>query len=267
MKQKPLFDKPLTLTPKQILFYKEHGFLAVENVLSNDECDKAVEVFDLHRQKIGDQEFKGIMNLDRVDYWAHIYAPHEKWIHTYVKQMLVKHPAVVTGLEILQQRNVGCVVNLQSMFLFKKVGSPYAKQAWNPHQDNLYPRARKRGAYITANLVFSDQNKENGGMYIYPGSHQEPLLKAKLVQSFQEKPGQNPGHDVSESLPEKYKNKRCDLIMKKGTVLFLDGHCVHGSYSNNSPDCDRPMLLIPYITNGYKFKPGAVGKRRELPTR
>lgn len=266
MRQKSLFDRPLILTPDQVKFYDENGFLIVENVLAGDECDKAVDVFDGHRIKIGDEDYKGIMNLDRADYWLGVYGPNERWVHTYVKQMLVKHPAVVTGLEILQRRNVGCVVNLQSMFLFKKAGSPYAGQAWNPHQDNVYPRA-EQGAYITANLVFSDQDKENGCMFIYPGSHVEPLLEAEFVNSFQEKPGQNPGHDVTKSLPDRYRNKKIDIPMKRGSVLFLHGHCIHGSYPNISPNRDRPMLLIPYITNGYKFIAGNTGKRKELPIR
>lgn len=266
MRQKPLFDQALVLTPDQIKFYDENGFLVVENVLADDECDQAVDVFDRHRRKVGDNDYKGIMNLDRADYWSHIYKPNERWVNTYVKQMLVKHPAVVTGLEILQRRKVGCVVNVQSMFLFKKAGSPYAGQAWNPHQDNAYPRA-KQGAYITANLAFSDQDPENGCMFIYPGSHKESLLEAEFVKSFQEKPGQNPGHDVTKSLPNKYRDKRIDLPMKKGSVLFLDGHCVHGSYPNVSKDRSRPMLLIPYLANGYKFIAGKVGQRKELPIR
>lgn len=266
MKQGPLFDKPLILTQEQISLYDRNGFLVVPDVLSDSECDFAVEIFDRHRRKIRDRDYKGIMNLERVDYWSHIYEPSDRWIHVYVRQMLIKHPAVVTALETLQRRNAGCVVNLQSMFLFKKAGSTYARQAWNPHQDNAYPKAKK-GAYITANFVFSDQDKENGCMYIYPGSHKEPLLKAKFVKSFQEEPGKNPGHDVTGSLPQKYKSKKIDLPMKSGAILFLDGHCVHGSYPNNSPNRDRPMLLVPYLTHGYKFVSGQTGQRKEYPIR
>lgn len=265
MRQKPLFDTPEVLTKEQIEFYHDNGFLIV-NLLSHSECDKAVEVFDYFRTRIDDQEYKGIMNLDRPDYCLDRYGLREDWVHMYVKQMLIKHPSVVTGLEILQNRNVGCVVNVQSMFLFKKAGSPYAKQAWNPHQDNVYPKAKK-GAYITANLVFSDQDVENGCMYIYPGSHKEPLLPYEARKSFHEGKGENPGHDVSKSIPKKYRDKRIDVPMKKGDVLFLDGHCVHGSYPNISKDRDRPMLLIPYLTNGFKFIPGQVGQRKELPIR
>lgn len=271
MEQKLLFDQPSVLTQEQVRFYIENGFVVAENVLSEKECDQAVTIFDIFRQILGDKEYKGIMNLDQIDYWSHLCKPENyalfRWIHNYVKQMLVKHPAIVTGLEILQGTEVGGVVNLQSMFLFKRAGSPFAKQAWNPHQDNAYPQA-EHGAYITANLVFSDQDPENGGMYIYPGSHAESLLESEKRNSFHEKPGEeNPGHDVSKSLPEEYKDKKTDLIMKKGSVLFLHGHCVHGSYPNNSSYRDRPMLLIPYLTNGHKFVPGKIGQRKELPIR
>lgn len=266
MRQKPLFDCPPVLTPEQIQFYHDNGFVAV-NILSDGECDKAVEVFDYYRSRIGDLEYKGIMNLDRPEYCQRHYGVREDWVHMYVKQMLIKHPAVVTGLEILQGRDFGCVVNVQSMFLFKKAGSPYSKQSWNPHQDNVYPRT-EQGAYITANLVFSDQDPENGGMCVYPGSHKEALLEARFVQSFRETPGQNPGHDLSENpiFKEKYARKGVDLLIKKGCVLFLDGHCIHDSYKNKS-NRDRPMLLIPYLTNGYRFEPGKTGERTELPIR
>ncbi len=264
MRQKPLFDRPSVLSWEQIDFYHANGFVAV-NLLSSRECDAAVEVFDEYRKLIGDLEYKGIMNLDRPDYCLEHYGVREDWIHMYVKQMLIKHPSVVTGLEILQGRNVGCVANVQSMFLFKKAGSP---QAWNPHQDNIYPRA-KHGAYITANLVFTDQDKENGCMFIYPGSHKEKLLKVRKMKSFHEEKGQKPGHDVSNDpiFETKYAGREVDIPMKKGDVLFLHGNCIHGSYPNNSKDRDRPMLLIPYLTNGYKFRPGKVGKRTELPIR
>ena len=268
MEQKPLFDQPPVLTQEQTDFYHENGFVTV-NILSHDECYKAIEVFDYYRRLTDDKDYKGIMNLDQPEYCAKEYGIREPWIHMYVKQMLVKHPAVVTGLEILQGVGIGCVVNVQSMFLFKKAGTKYGKeQAWHPHQDNSYPKA-KQGAYITANLVFTDQDVENGCMFIYPGSHKEPLLAYEARKSFREGQGERPGNDLSNNqvFQEKYEGKHIDIPMKKGDVLFLDGHCIHGSYPNVSPDRDRPMLLIPYLTNGYEFIPGKVGQRKELPIR
>ncbi len=150
------------------------------------------------------------------------------------------------------------------MFLFKKSHSP---QAWNPHQDNAYPRA-PYGMYLTGNIPFANQDLENGCMYIYPGSHQEGLLEAEYFKSFHEQPGKNPGHDVSKSLPTEY--EKVDLPLKKGSLLILHGNVVHGSYPNNS-DRDRPMFLIPYGTKGISqqsnFIPGKTGDRKEISLR
>ncbi len=227
------------LTAEQVRFYSDNGYLVVDEVVSHEDCDRALKIFESR----ADEKFAGIMNLDREV--AEIRA-------------MMKHPKIVTILNTLQNAEV---VGLQTMFLFKKAGSPYAEQAWNPHQDNAYPQARW-GAYLTGNIPFADQYPENGGMYIYPGSHKEALLPNVKVKSFQEDSGTNPGHCVD--VPSKY--KKVDLLMKKGCVLILHGNVIHGSYPNKSKR-DRPMLLIPYITKGSEFISGNVAQRTEIPLR
>ncbi|MBI2118331.1 MAG: phytanoyl-CoA dioxygenase family protein [Elusimicrobia bacterium] len=228
------------LTQSQIQFYHENGYLIVENILSNHDCDLALKIFEEH----ANNSYSGIMNLDRK-----------------VKEIrdIMKHPEIVNLLETLQNAEV---IGLQTMFLFKRVNSPYALQAWNPHQDNAYAQA-PWGAYITGNIPFADQDPENGGMYIYPGSHKEDILPNVTVKSFHEQPGTNPGHSVK--IPEKY--KKVDLYLKKGSILMLHGNVIHGSYPNLSKTRSRPMLLIPYLTKGAKFIPGNVAQRMEIPLR
>ena len=143
----------------------------------------------------------------------------------------------------------------------------YAHKEWNPNKDNAYPRA-PWGMYLTGNIPFADQDKENGCMYIYPGSHLENLLPAEFFKSFLEEPGKNPGHDVSKSLPSDY--TKVDLPMKKGSLLILHGNVVHGSYPNRS-NRDRPMILIPYGTKGISQQPNFIpcktGDRKEISLR
>lgn len=241
------------LNREQILFYRRNGYLVVPNVLTSKQCDKMNKIFEKRALEINretgkpfDPEYKGIMNLDR---------------HDHRVRDLLCHYKIVLVLDALQDAEV---VGLQSMFLFKKAGST---QAWNPHQDNLYPRA-PHGMYLTGNIPFADQDQENGCMYIYPGSHQEDLLDAKKFKSFREETGKNPGHDVSKSLPSDY--KKIDLPMEKGSLLILHGNVVHGSYPNKSKR-DRPMLLIPYGTKGItqhpNFIPGKTGRREEFSLR
>jgi len=228
------------LTREQKVFYRRNGYLVVDGILPPAECDAALKIFEQH----ADKDYLGIMNLDR---------------KVEAIRNIMKDPKIVKILETLQDAEV---VGLQTMFLFKKLGSPYAKQAWNPHQDNAYPLARW-GAYVTANIPFEDQDQENGCIVIYPGSHVDDVLPNEQVKSFQEAPGSRPGHCVQ--VPPEY--KKVDLILKKGSVLILHGNVIHESYPNTSKDRSRPMLLIPYITKGESFIPGKTAQRMEIPLR
>ena len=212
----------------------------MEGVFSSSECDKLLETFERHANK----DFAAILNLDRE-------IPEARAV--------MKNPKIVSILETLQGENV---VGLMSQVLFKKAGSPYASQAWNPHQDNAYPQGRP-GAYITINLFLADADPENGGMYIYPGSHREPLLPFEPVKSYREDLGANPGNIVK--VPEKY--KRADVIVKKGGMLVLNGQVIHGSYPNRSKTRSRPLFSISYITEGEDFIPGKNANRMVIPLR
>ena len=260
-----VFDKPLELNQEQLKFYADNGYLVVPNVLSSEECNKAVDLFEYHAQRSNNTRYQGVMNLDRPEEWTHIYGKHEQWIHTYVSQMLMKHPAMVTVLETIQRVEPGGVVAMQTMFLYKKARTDYTAQSWNPHQDGAYHGA-PIGGTLTGNFAFTDQDKENGCMFIYPGSHKEGFLESEKMKSFHEDPGKRPGHDVTKSIPEKYRGQEVNLYLKKGSILILHGAVVHGSYSNIS-DRDRPMLLIPYKTKGLPFSVGNAGKRKEIPIR
>src|SRR3989338_9323140 len=263
-----MFDRPIELTPEQIRLYDDKGYLVVENIFSSEECEDAIAIFERHARLAGDIEFKGVMNLDRPEEWTHVYKPNEKHVHQYVRHVLLKHPAIVTILEILQRTEPGGVVLMQSMFLYKKARSLYNEQAWNPHQDGIY-HGSPVGGTLTANIVLTDPDKENGGMFIYPGSHKEGFLEPEKKKSFHEGRGNRPGHDLSNHpiFKEKYSGKEIDLIMKAGSVLFLHGCVIHGSYSNRSENRDRPMLLSPYKTQGLSFISGEKGKRMEIPIR
>lgn len=250
-------------------FYQNNGFLVVEKIFTSGECDDIVAVFERYARP----DHRGIMNLDRgfIEYEEVIDGKEIiEIVDVDLKDSaaiwgVMRRPSIVTILDILQQ---GETVALQSMFLFKKVGTRYASQAWNPHQDNAYPLA-DYGLYITGNITLTDQDPENGGMYIYPGSHKEPVLPNEKMKSYQEDAGENPGHRVE--VPEKFLNCKTNLIIKKGSVLFLHGNVIHGSYPNLSKDRSRPMFSIPYgtkgITRGKTFLVGRKGKRKEMSLR
>jgi len=252
----------ISFSEKDVYFYDDNGYMVVENMLSPDMCEEAVSIY----KKYALPDYRGIMNLERgiIEYRDYAVTKGGVSITAVMKVEdkdaefiwdIIRHPSIVAALEALQEATV---INLQSMFLFKEANTPYAAQAWNPHQDGAYPRAQY-GMYITGNLCFTDQDKENGCMYIYPGSHREPILLNEPVQSFHEKLGSQPGHRVK--VPEKYLAKKTDLIMAQGSVLFLHANVIHGSYPNVSPTRSRYMLLVPYGTKGIASNPGFISGR------
>lgn len=226
-----------SLTKEQIRSYHEEGYLIVENVFSSEECDFLLQLCEKH----ADKNYSAILNLDR---------------RVSELRNLLKDPRLVAMLEAFE----GEVVGVMSQVLFKKVGSPYASQAWNPHQDNSYPQV-EGGVYITINAYLADSDPENGGLYMFPGSHKAGLLPCAPTVSYREIPGTNPGNTVQ--VPEKYKS--VDLRTRKGDVLFIHGLVVHGSYPNRSNSRSRPLLQLCYVTKGAKFIPGKNANRTVIP--
>lgn len=236
--------KPFALTLEQVRFYRKNGYLIIEDVVSLEDCDKANSIFERFAELVEDTEYKGRMNFDRES--THIHA-------------LFTHLKIVAILRLLRGKPKGGVIGLQTMFLYKKAGSHYATQAWNPHQDNSYTKL-PFGTYLTANLPFTNQDPENGGMYIYPGSHKGGLFECEKLPSFREKPEDNPGNRVK-YIPKKY--SKVDLYLKKGSVLILHGDVIHGSYPNLTKNRDRPMLLMVYADKGVPFPRGGNANRQE----
>ena len=228
------------LTQEEIRSYKDNGYLVVEGLFTFEECDNILKVC----KSRADKDFSAILNLDR---------------EVPALRNVMKDPRIVQILEILQGAEV---VGLMSQILFKEAGSPYAEQAWNPHQDNAYPQARD-GAYITINLFLRDADPENGGMYIYPGSHREGTLPFEPTVSYREKKGTNPGNSCK--VAPQY--KKVDLIIPPGGMLIMNSNVIHGSYPNRSGTRSRPLFSISYITRGEKFVPGNTAKRAEIPLR
>ena len=211
-----------------VSFYRENGFLTFP-CFEEGECDSLLTVL----KAFTGSDFAPVMNVDRSVPW--------------VSNNFVKHPFIVSALEQLQGKEV-CA--LMSQVIFKKSGTRYAEQAWNPHQDNSYPKARP-GTYITINIFLEDADKENGCLYIYPGSQKEGLMPFEPKLSYREKSGDNPGNVVV--VPEKY--KKVDLVVRKGDILIMCGETIHGSYANKSTR-DRPLFSISYVNFGEPFWPG-----------
>jgi len=248
------------LTEEQILFYRENGYLIVNDVLTAEEA----RTYNQYIRRHANRDFAAIINPDR---YEDLHTQDERVksdltieeIQETVEfsQYVMKHPDIVAILERLQEKEV---IGLSSQFIFKEALSSYSSQAWLPHQDGWYP-GDKKGEYITINWFLRDTDVENGTIYVYPGSNKVGLQDASPRKSFREDPGSNPGSDCE--IPEEYLDKKTDVIIPGNSVVILHGHCIHGSYPNNS-NRSRPWYSCCYITKGEDYLVGKNAKRKEI---
>ena len=227
------------LSKNQYDFYHDNGYVVIDGLFSDAECDRVYELFCSH----ADSDFSAIINLDREVEELHL---------------VMKMPKVVSIVEgLLDSEAYG----LMTQMLFKQVGSSYANQAWVIHQDNAYHQ-NQNGATLTINISCKDSDVETGTLYVYPGTHKEGILPFQPKKSFREEKGDQPGNPLI--LPDKYLDKKTNVIMKKGDMLILHGNCVHGSYPNTSTTKSRPLYSITYIKKGESFVVGKNANRKEF---
>lgn len=263
------------LSKKQIFFYKENGYLIIPKVLTSQQCDEYLKQIKKH----ANMDFAAIMNPDRFEFL--IAQTFENIIfgldlsEKINKVQDCKKTAKMTfdimaneyAVSILEKIQNTKVVGLMSQMLFKEANTRYAKQAWNPHQDNVYVQnnsTKNNGyttQYITTNFFLNDADEKNGSLYIYPGSHKYGIYESEKKISYREKGDSNPGNEISNKILSKFDKTNCTF--KKGDLLVLNGNCIHGSYPNES-NISRPLLSVSYISKGEDFVSGKNAQRKEI---
>jgi len=276
------FYKPgndVKLSQERLDFYNKNGYLVIGNLFSIEECDEILRKINRHM----DENYSCILNFHRKTKLAE-QDPRKETLEVIAEIEetsklaldLMKDRRCVSVLDQLQldrmrkyeRSATGHMdefvprehVGLMSIILYKMPGTQYAEQAWNVHQDNAYPK-NPYGLYITASIILADIDRENGSIYVYPGSHEEGLLPHAPMKGYREEKGKRPGNIAS--FPEKYRGKEVDIIAKKGAVFFLNGNTLHGSYPNltNRP---RPIYTNTYMPNGEEYVPGKIATRSPI---
>jgi GDP-L-fucose synthase len=259
-------NNTITLLPWQIDFYDKNGYLIVPDIIPKEDR----EVFKAYMRRHANEDFASLMNPDRFESLFELderektsKVTEECRESARIARNVMKNPTVVSIMYQLQKKRD--FIALSSQYLFKEPGSKYANQAWSPHQDNYWPN-NKNGAYFTFNWYLDRTDIENGCVYVYPGSHKEGLLPAEYVMSFREDTGEegttSPG-PVTE-VPEKYLDKKTDVILDKNCFVFFNGNLLHGTYANVTKDRPRPWYSCCYISKGEEYFVGEYSKRIEV---
>lgn len=219
-------------------FFRQNGFLVVENALSPTEvealCREATAVCRGERGQVGGALSHGPNESDEdvLRQYLCIHFPHK--ISPLMTETLA-HPALVDALTAVIGPNVKC---MQSMLFIKASGKP--GQAW--HQDEIYIPTRDRsltGAWI----ALDDATVENGCLWVIPGSH-KPGILWELGENDDRRfdcsgESQNFPWSNDDAVP---------VEMKAGSVVLFNGYLLHRSLPNRAPSGFRRSLVNHYMS-------------------
>lgn len=230
------FDLPMV--PEKAQFFKDNGFLVIENGADPDAQRSLIhETVELCRGERGPIAGVTPASPDESDddvmrRYLCIHFPHKL---SQVMYDVLALPAIVEVLTSVIGPNVKC---MQSMLFIKASGKP--GQAW--HQDEFYIPTRDRsltGAWI----AMDDATVENGCLWVIPGSHRHGVLWPQHQQRDKRfdcggEATQFPYTDA-DAVP---------VEVKKGSIVFFNGYLLHRSLPNYARSGYRRALVNHYMS-------------------
>jgi phytanoyl-CoA hydroxylase len=221
------------LTLDQIQFYKENGYLVVENVVPETELARLrtiIEEFKMRSRGVAasDEVFdvgpNHSANAPKLRRIKHPVDQHREFDALMRSEKIVDMVADLLG---------GTVRFDHSKLNFKPTGS-VAKVAW--HQDwAFYPHTNED--LLAIGVMIEDCTSENGPLKVIPGSHLGPVYDHHLDGMF------TGGVQLSDLGAEA--DKAIELTAKAGSISIHHVRMLHAS-SENSSGAERPLLLYSY---------------------
>lgn len=219
------------LTQQQIAFYHKHGYLGVENVLSQCEVDDLRRVTDVFVEKSREvAEHTAVFDLEpghtpenpKLRRLKSPIEQHEVYRNTLHHEKIL---AMVSQLIGYGLRCNGNKLNMKQ----PGYGSPVE---W--HQDwAFYPHTNDD--LLAVGVVIDDMTEENGPLLVIPGSHKGPVYDHHLN-----------GHFCGAVTDPTFSDKGTTPVMvKSGGITIHHVRMLHGSVSNTS-DKPRRLLLFQY---------------------
>lgn len=220
-------------------FYRENGFLVVEDAFTQAEIEELnAEAAAICRGDRG-RDIRGLVPSAPEESDHEVLARH-LCIHFPDKvspamRAELAHPNLVQMLTTVIGPNVKC---MQSMLFIKAAGKP--GQAW--HQDEDYIPTRDR-SLTGAWLALDDATIENGCLWVIPGSHKPGVL---WPMKFHE----DKRFDCAwESYDYPYTDDMAVPVeVKAGTVVLFNGYTLHRSLPNRATAGYRRALVNHYMS-------------------
>lgn len=233
--------EPYRLSPEQIRFYREEGYLQVEGFLTPAECER----YNAEAEKKAQGHYHNYLHFHE-----EVPAFHE----------LILNPRLHDICDQLQDHRM---IPIGSIYFFCKPNNPLENGSV-PHQDNYSPKSPP-GSYFVASVAFDDADEKNGALVVYPKTHLLGELPGQEKKNFEyDAKGQlTTAYPIGNEcrIPEGY--APLTLNYKKGSALFLHSLLVHSAPKNVNPDGRwRRQIYLHFIKDGHPFWPGWNAKRQ-----
>lgn len=219
--------------------YEKEGYLMIDRLFSEDECDALV-----------DEAHKGVGGryTNRLD----LHRASKKF------KELMLDPRILTVIDDIQHHRM---IPIGSVFFYCKPNNELEQgSVW--HQDNYAAKA-PYGSYIVCGLALDDADQGNGSLIVFPESHRYGDLPSQPSKNFDFDDAGNitQAYPIGNSVEPPEKCSKQQLTYRKGSLIILHGHTVHGAYKNHSQTRWRHMFYMHYIKDGDPFWPGWNARR------
>ncbi len=231
------FVKDGIVSPENIDFYNEKGYLIAPSLITQDDVKTLkAETARIFRGERGVVD--GLLSVNSTDSddevlkkYVAIHFPHK--ISPLINKTL-SHENIANVLTHIVGPNVKC---MQSMLFVKAPGK--AGQSW--HQDEYYIPTRDC-SLVGAWIAIDDATIENGCLWIIPGSNKPSFIRRRVANDSQEYA------DVDTVDVSGYQqNDMVPVEVKSGSVVFFNGYTLHSSLKNRTLDCFRTALVNHYM--------------------
>ncbi len=213
------------LSVKQIEEYESQGFLVLDSGLADIQIDEIrsevlVSLADTELRRADDPAYQEISRYRRFMVGLHL---GNEAIRRYVQSSLFQQ---------IGKAFIGDQVDLSGTSTITKSKGKGNSVEW--HQDLAYDKKQDASQIVCWTSV-TRSNPENGGLFVFPGSHKNGLVpheKSRLYPRDMRTVGVEP-------------DKAVPLNLKKGQVVVLHPLVIHGSCENRT-DEDRIALMSLY---------------------
>jgi ectoine hydroxylase-related dioxygenase (phytanoyl-CoA dioxygenase family) len=270
-----------TLTKEDLFFFKENGYLIVDNVFSEDELKdikkflrkiifflikKAISDHKDKKQKleecIGHEFSKGIQELEAIshEYILEFYNVLNVANNPYLAK-LIYSPKVLDSINKIlnNSRESPLFVTSGSSVFAMPNDNLYTPNKW--HTDIFYSIKDSEYIQIWAPII-ENATQELGALHIMPKSHKIPFQgqikdSSRLDSNIHR-------YILSDSLLEKYEDKVVE--MKLGQVVFFDKHLAHRGGQNKTDRARLSLVGVYHSMNNLDFRPYPFGHEKSLMT-